>query len=90
MHDFRCNNASDMKNSLFAKGMRYLKESKEGVEKMCDVMKELLAESERETRFKSTLTNVRSIMKNLKLTAKQAMDALEIPANEQEMYTELL
>lgn len=57
---------------------------------MCDVMKELLAESERETRFKSTLTNVRSIMKNLKLTAKQAMDALEIPANEQEMYTELL
>ena len=32
---------------------------------MCDVMKELI-ESERETRFKSTLTNVRSIMKNLK------------------------
>ena len=57
---------------------------------MCDVMKELLAESERETRFKSTLTNVRSIMKNIKLPAKQAMDALEIPANEQEMYTELL
>ena len=33
MHDFRCNNAGDMKNPLFAKGMRYRKESKEGVEK---------------------------------------------------------
>lgn len=57
---------------------------------MCDVMNELLAENEKETKFKSTLTNVRNMMKNLKLTAKQAMDALEIPANEQEMYTKLL
>lgn len=57
---------------------------------MRDVMKELLEESERETRFKSTLTNVRSMMRNLKLTAKQAMDVLEIPADEQKLYTELL
>lgn len=82
MHDFRCNNASDMKNPLFAKGMRYLKESKEGVEKMCDVMKELVLENNIEL--------IRNLMKNMKISAKQAMDALGIPAGEQELYAKSL
>lgn len=49
---------------------------------MCDVMKELIMESR--------LEFIRNMMKNLKLTAKQAMDALEIPTDEQKLYTKLL
>ena len=34
--------------------------------------------------------NIRSLMKTLKLTAQQAMDALQIPPQEQEKYAKLL
>ena len=36
------------------------------------------------------VTSIRNIMSTLKLTAQQAMDALMIPASEQERYLELL
>lgn len=49
---------------------------------MCDVMKELIQDNR--------VDDIRKMMKNLKLTAKQAMDALEIPASEQEVYIKAL
>ena len=36
------------------------------------------------------LASIRNLMKNMKLSAKQAMDILEIPASEQERYMALI
>lgn len=39
---------------------------------------------------KATLDAVRNLMETLKLTAKQAMDALKIPVSEQSKYMNML
>ena len=36
------------------------------------------------------LKNIRSLMKTMKLTAKQAMDALQVPADKQAEYNSLI
>ena len=39
-----------------------------------------------QTREQSLLESIKNLMKNLKLTAQQAMDALEIPKSDQARY----
>ena len=39
---------------------------------------------------KGILTSITSLMKTMNLSAKQAMDALEIPEQEQEKYNNML
>ena len=43
-----------------------------------------------EGRAESTLLCIKNLMKNMKLTAQQAMDALKVPKEEQAHYTEML
>ncbi len=50
---------------------------------VCAVMEEMRAEKERETR----IDDIKRIMRTLKLTIEQAMDALEIPVAERGIYT---
>lgn len=50
MHDFNCNDASDMNFDLLAEKTRYLKENPKGVGEMCKVMEELKIESYEEGR----------------------------------------
>ena len=47
-------------------------------------------EIRQESEAKKCTENIRSLMKTLKLTAQQAMDALQIPPQEQEKYAKLL
>ena len=49
-----------------------------------------LAEGRAEGRAEGQLVSIRNLMKSLKLTARQAMDALGIPTAEQERYAEKL
>lgn len=49
---------------------------------MCKVIEEMREEVEERT----ILKNIRTIMKTLKLTAEQAMEALEIPVSDKEKY----
>ena len=66
--------------------------------KMCAALEELMAdaieEKERKAENKgkkeATVTNIRSMMETLKLTAKQAMDALKIPESDQQSYMKML
>ena len=61
---------------------------------MCEALRELMrpeidAEIEKEADKReetTTLTNIQNLMKTLKLTAQQAMDALLIPADDQSKY----
>ncbi len=70
---------------------------REGKE-MCTALEELMAdaieEKERKAENKgkkeATVTNIRSMMETLKLTAKQAMDALKIPESDQQSYMKML
>lgn len=45
MHDFDCSDASDMFFGVLAEKTRYLKETQEGVSKMCKIMEDLRDES---------------------------------------------
>ncbi len=73
---------------------------------MCVALEELMAdvieEKERKAENKgnkegkkegireATVSNIRSMMETLKLTAKQAMDALKIPESDQQSYMKML
>lgn len=50
MHDFNCANANDMHFEEMAKRTRYLKESPEGVSRMCEVLEDMRKESLEEGR----------------------------------------
>ena len=102
IHDFFCDNPQDMRHKQLADRVSFFKENKGDVGKMSSIIAEIFKEEIAEAAQKAkeegkaeekekTLTeNIRSLMKKLNLTAQQAMDALEVPANEQEKYIALI
>jgi hypothetical protein len=58
---------------------RYLKENQKGVNEMCKAMEEMRNEAERRT----VVSDILKMMKNLKLSAEEAMAALEITTEDQ-------
>ena len=75
MHDFSCTNADDMYYNILAERVRYFKEDQKGVASMCKAMEDMRKETATET----LLISVKNLMKNMDLTAEQAMTALGIP-----------
>ena len=59
-------------------------------ELMADVIEEKERKAENKGKKEATVTNIRSMMETLKLTAKQAMDALKIPESDQQSYMKML
>ncbi len=57
---------------------------------MCKAFEDMKEEGRLEGKLEGRLEGVRNLMDTMKLTAKQAMEALKIPENEQEMFTERL
>ena len=61
---------------------------------MCKAFEEVRAESRAEGRAEGRqeekLNNIRSFMASMNMTAKQVMDALNIPPEQQAKYSELL
>lgn len=47
MSDFSCKNAEDMYYKVLADKIRYYKEDAEGVEAMCQIMEDLIADEKR-------------------------------------------
>ena len=80
----------------------FLKENKGEVDSMSSVIAEIFKEeiaeaaakaaekAEFEGKEKNLIENIRSLMETVNFTAKQAMDALKIPADEQEKYFTLI
>ena len=94
IHDFFCANPEEMRHKQLADRVKFLKENKNGVNSMSSIIAEFfkdeIAEAKAESEKKKLLENIRSMMKKLNLTAQQAMDILEVPANEQEKYMALI
>ena len=59
-------------------------------ELMADVIEEKERKAEDNGKKEATITNIGNMMETLKLTAKQAMDALKIPESEQQSYMKML
>ncbi len=59
-------------------------------ELMADAIEEKERKAENKGKKEATVTNIRSMMETLKLTAKQAMDALKIPESDQQSYMKML
>lgn len=76
MHDFRCSDPNDMIDDKIAAKTRYFKETKEGVAYMCKVMEDM--------RNDVYVDSVRSLMKTLKLSLEQAIDAISVPDSDRE------
>ena len=55
-----------------------------------DGRKEGRAEGRKEMSEEKDLSGIRNLMETLKLTAKQAMDALKIPDDKQAKYTSMI
>ena len=90
MHDFCCHEPDEMKIGLMAEGSRYWKENPKGVDYMCKAMEDMRKEAMEKGIENNRLENIRNLMTTMNLTAQQAMDALLIPADEQEKYIALL
>jgi len=57
---------------------------------MCQALKELMKEEIAEERADEKLVDIRELMKNLKFSAEQAMQALGIPDADQSKYSAML
>ena len=98
IHDFFCANPAEMRHKQLANRVSFLKENKGDVGKMSNIIAEIfkdeIAEAAPkaavESKEKNLIENIRSLMETLNFTAQQSMDALKIPANEQEKYLALI
>ena len=98
IHDFFCANPEEMRHRQLAERVSFLKSNKNEVRKMCktiqDLFKEELDEARNATRDEAKkenlLDNIRKMMKKLNLTAQQAMDILDVPADKQKEYVALI
>ena len=86
MHDFFCTDPDDMHYKALADKVRYFKEDEKGVAAMCKVMEDMRFEESKKTK----VIDIENLMRNLKLTVEQAMDALSVPQAQREMYAGLV
>lgn len=85
MHDFRCVNSVDMFYPVLAKQVQYFKESEGGLNIMCQVFEELAEKRAEETRIETLVTAIKSLMTSMKWTAEQAMTAMNVSENDQNL-----
>ena len=57
---------------------------------MCEALRELMKDEIQEEKDETCLVLVKNLMKKMKWTSKQAMDALSISASDQKRYSSML
>lgn len=82
MYDFSCTDAKDMHYKILADRVRYFKEDAKGVEAMCRAMEDMRKETAAEQNIITLLGAIKNLMKNLGLSAEQAMNALGVSDSE--------
>lgn len=90
MHDFNCKNADEMNSEILAKKVRELKETQKGVEIMCKELEELYNDGIEIGENIATIKSIQNVMLNLKKTAEEAMDILNIGEEYRENYKKQL
>ena len=90
LHDLRCSEPDEMYDEVLADRVRYFKQDDEGVEKMCELMDNLIKDGEDRGEAKGLASAVRALMKNTQKSAQEAMDMLSVPAEKREAVAALL
>lgn len=75
-----------MNFDLLKDATRYYKENPKGVESMCRTFEEIRDDATKA----ATINSIKKLMEKLKYTAKQAMDFMDIPDDQQAEYAEKL
>lgn len=74
--------------------MKYIKSTDEEVNKICNIVEEYVAERVAEAKAEEAknkdLSSIRTLMKNMHLSAEDAMSALDIPKNNYTRYLAML
>lgn len=81
MHDFRCTSAVGMFYNALRKPVKHFKETEGGRSQVCKAMEERINKERMEVLFES----INSLMENMKLSLEQAMTALNISEQDQEV-----
>ena len=89
-HDFRCTRADDAYYKPLAEGLRHFKETKKGRDEMCESFSRLADKVADERQMITRIDDVCSLMKTMKLTLEQALNALQIQDNERVIIAERL
>ena len=98
MSDFRNRRTEGFYNSELEKAVCHFKQEEGGRRIMCEAVEEYAAERAAQSREegikdgreKAILESVRNIMKNLTISAEQAMKTLGIPESEYSKYLSML
>ena len=90
MHDFFCADPDDMHDTVLKRDVRYMKESEEGRSHMCEIFDEIRREGELRAEIKAKSEAAIKVMKKLGLPFEEAMDILEIPSQDRQMYREYI
>ncbi|MDD7678576.1 MAG: hypothetical protein SOV95_09120 [Anaerovibrio sp.] len=98
MQDFKQSNPDLIKAKVLSDRMKYLKSTNEEVIKMCNIVEEYTAKKVAEATARSrdegiriaNLNNIKSIMRNMHLSAEDAMCAIGIPKSDYTQYLAML
>ena len=94
MKYFKSADPHDFSQGALSKQINYLKTTKEGQSAMCDLSQRLHDEGEAKGlakgKFEATLNNLKSLMVTCKCSIDKAMDMLQTPPEERQIYKDLL
>lgn len=84
MHDFRCTNAIDMFYEESRKPVKHFKETEGGRSQMCKAMEERIDRERVDERREVLYKAIKNLMQSMKLSAEQAMEAMDISAEDKD------
>ena len=90
IHDFFCESPSEMRHKKLAERVAFIKSNEDEVRKMSPVLEEMRNKGKIEGKRENLLDNIRSLMETTKWTLQQAMDALQVPEDEQDELRALI
>ena len=90
IRDFHEADPENMHYHVLAQGVKHFKEIEGGHEKMSEIVEEYARKYAREYAEKEKIVSIQNLMKNMKLTLEQALNALEIQGDEREVITKQL
>ena len=89
-HDFNCKKADNIYFKPLADGVRHFKETEEGRDAMCESFTKLADKVADEKAEQTTINNIRLMMKNMKCSLEEALDALEIKGKDRAIIAKQL
>ena len=89
-HDFNCKKADNIYFKPLADGVRHFKETEEGRDAMCESFTKLADKVADERAEQTTINNIKLMMKNMKCSLDEALNALEIKGKERAIIAKQL